>query len=165
MLAWCVLYGTVSSREQQMSVSWWIGRPSYNLFVTKNRSKLLVCISCFWLLDSEYALIHCSFCGMWFQQVIPGTQNEKLRGRVFYPRDKAIMDLNDPYMTTNNKVHRRFTDKELDSYPRKDGTTYWECEEYPKAWGFGQKHKWVGFDSFLVICNFCLTVKTVFYKL
>ena len=51
------------------------------------------------------------------------------------------MDLNDPYLTTTNKFHRRFTNKELDSYPRKDIATYWECEEYPKAWGFGMKHK------------------------
>jgi len=65
------------------------------------------------------------------------------------------MDLNDPYLTTNNQIHRRFTDKELDSYLRKDIATYWECEEYPKSWGFGLKHKYVGLtDSFLFICNF-----------
>lgn len=57
------------------------------------------------------------------------------------------MDLNDPYLTTTNKFHRRFTHKELDSYPRKDIATYWECEEFPKAWGFGAKHKYV------IICH------------
>ena len=73
-----------------------------------------------------------------------------MRGRIFYPRDKAIMDLNDPYLTTNSKVHRPFTDKELDSYPRKDVATFWECEEYPKSWGFGQKHKWVDLTNSLL---------------
>ena len=77
-----------------------------------------------------------------------------MRGRIYYPRDKAIMDLNDPYLTTNNKAHRRFTDKELDSYPRKDVATYWDCEEYPKSWGFGQKHKWVGLPGDWCFYNF-----------
>lgn len=31
-----------------------------------------------------------------------------------------------------------FRDELLD-YPKKDATTYWECEEYPKAWGHGSK--------------------------
>ena len=77
------------------------------------------------------------------QQVLPNTKNEKLRGRTFFPKDKAVMDLMDPYLTTNNKTHRRFTHQELDSFPRKDIATYWDCEEYPKAWGFGSKHKYV----------------------
>jgi hypothetical protein len=81
------------------------------------------------------------------QKVLPTTKNEKLRGRPFYPRDKAVMDLNDPYLTTNNKVHRRFTAKELDSYPHKDNVTFWECEEYPKAWGHGSKHNPLPKDS------------------
>jgi len=24
-------------------------------------------------------------------------------------------------------------------YPKKDASTFWECEEYPKAWGHGSK--------------------------
>ena len=28
---------------------------------------------------------------------------------------------------------------ELGRYPAKDYATYWECEEYPKAWGHGSK--------------------------
>lgn len=28
---------------------------------------------------------------------------------------------------------------ELGRYPAKDYATYWECKEYPKAWGHGSK--------------------------
>jgi len=81
------------------------------------------------------------------KQVNPNTTNEKLRGRPYFPRDKAVMDLMDPYLTTNNKVHRRFTAKELDAYPRKDNVTFWECDDYPKAWGHGSKHNPLPKDS------------------
>ena len=68
---------------------------------------------------------------------------DQLRGRHYFPKDKAILDLNDPYLTTTQKVHRPFTLKEHDSYPRKDAANFWECEGYPKAWGHGGKHKYV----------------------
>ncbi len=42
-------------------------------------------------------------------------------------------------MTTNNWYHRRFTLEELNKYPKKDIATYWQCEDYPKGWGFGTK--------------------------
>ena len=29
--------------------------------------------------------------------------------------------------------------QELGEYPKKQYATYWECEEYPKAWGHGSK--------------------------
>ncbi|KAJ7390920.1 hypothetical protein OS493_020940 [Desmophyllum pertusum] len=45
----------------------------------------------------------------------------------------------DPYLTTTQKDHRAFTKHELGRYPTKDYATYWECEEYPKAWGHGSK--------------------------
>lgn len=32
-----------------------------------------------------------------------------------------------------------FIRHEQGRYPRKDYATYWECEEYPKAWGHGSK--------------------------
>ena len=75
------------------------------------------------------------------QQVYPTTTNEKMKGRTYKPCDKAVLDLNDPYLTTNHKVHRRFKPKELAGYAKKDVPTYWECEEYTKAWGHGLKHK------------------------
>ena len=40
-------------------------------------------------------------------------------------------------MTTNNWHHKKFSERELKRYPKKDAATYWLCENYPKAWGFG----------------------------
>ena len=74
------------------------------------------------------------------KRVLPTTQNEKLKGKPFFVRDKGVMDLNDMYLTTTNKHHRSFKPKELESYPKKNVATYWECEEYPKAWGHGLHH-------------------------
>ena len=44
-------------------------------------------------------------------------------------------------MTTNNWYHRTFSKQEQSKghYPRKDVGTYWQCEDYPKAWGHGMK--------------------------
>ena len=75
------------------------------------------------------------------KQMVPSTQNKKLQGKPYFVRDKAVLDLLDPYLTTTNSCHRAFKPKELDRYPKKDIATYWECEEYPKAWGHGLKHK------------------------
>lgn len=68
------------------------------------------------------------------------TENPKLQGNQFYVRDKGVLKLLDPYLTTTHQDHRSFTGTELKRYPKKDVATYWECEEYPKAWGHGQKH-------------------------
>ncbi|CAD5124101.1 DgyrCDS12403 [Dimorphilus gyrociliatus] len=68
------------------------------------------------------------------------TKNPKMAGRPFKVNDLSIMELNNPYTTTNMKEHRRWTPKELHNVGKKDVATYWECEEYPKAWGFGLKH-------------------------
>lgn len=81
------------------------------------------------------------------KRVLPTTKNEKLKGKPFFVKDQGIFDLNDPYLTTTNKVHRRFKPKELNAYPKKNIATYWECEEYPKAWGHGLKHNPVPKDS------------------
>ena len=80
---------------------------------------------------------------VFFQKVVPTTKNEKMGGRPFYVRDKGVYDLNDTYLTTTAKYHRRFKHKELDGVAKKDIPTYWETEEYPKAmtWGFGLHHK------------------------
>lgn len=37
--------------------------------------------------------------------------------------------------------------EELLDYPHKDATTYWECEDYPKAWGHGAKLNPIPKDS------------------
>jgi len=68
------------------------------------------------------------------------TQNPKLQGQPFYVRDKGVLSLLDPYLSTTHKDHRSFKPSELKAYPKKDNPTYWECEEYPKAWGHGSKH-------------------------
>ena len=80
---------------------------------------------------------------VFLQKVVPTTKNEKMGGRPFYVRDKGVYDLNDTYLTTTAKYHRRFKHKELDGVAKKDIPTYWETEEYPKAmtWGFGLHHK------------------------
>lgn len=69
------------------------------------------------------------------------TQNPKLQAQPFYVRDKGVLNLLDPYLSTTHKDHRSFKPNELKKYPKKDVATYWECEEYPKAWGHGLKHK------------------------
>lgn len=73
------------------------------------------------------------------KELKPTTTISKLQGKNFKPEDQAILHRNEPYMTTNNWFHRTFTRKELNKYPKKDIVTYWQCEDYPKAWGFGMK--------------------------
>ncbi|KAK3102684.1 hypothetical protein FSP39_013124 [Pinctada imbricata] len=75
------------------------------------------------------------------------TQNPKLQGQPFYVRDKGVLRLLDPYLTTTHKDHRSFQPNELKKYPKKDVATYWECEEYPKAWGHGLKHNPIPKDN------------------
>lgn len=75
------------------------------------------------------------------------TQNPKLQGQPFYVRDKGVLNLLDPYLSTTHKDHRSFKPNELKKYPKKDVATYWECEEYPKAWGHGLKHNPVPKDN------------------
>ncbi|ELU15411.1 hypothetical protein CAPTEDRAFT_224565 [Capitella teleta] len=74
------------------------------------------------------------------KKVLPTTENDKMKGREFYVKNKGILDLNDPYLTSTASAHRRFKPKELNGYPKKDIATYWGCEEYPKSWGHGLKH-------------------------
>merc|ERR1712038_7321 len=81
------------------------------------------------------------------KQIYPTTKNEKLKGRPFFVRDKGVHNLNDMYLTTNNKEHRAYKPKELAGYAKKDVPTYWECEEYPKAWGHGLTHNPLPKDS------------------
>lgn len=67
------------------------------------------------------------------------TQNPKLQGKPFYVRDQGVLQHLDPYLSTTQKDHRAFQPRELKKYPKKDVATYWQCEDYPKAWGHGLK--------------------------
>jgi len=73
--------------------------------------------------------------------MVPSTRNEAVAGKTIHPSDKAVLNLNDMYTTTNMATHRKFKQPELKGYPQKDVATYWECEEYPKAWGHGLHEK------------------------
>ncbi|XP_005105255.1 uncharacterized protein LOC101859880 [Aplysia californica] len=68
------------------------------------------------------------------------TQNPKLQGQPFYVKDKGVLNILDPYLSTTQRDHRMFTQGEMGDYPKKDVPTYWQCEEYPKAWGHGLHH-------------------------
>lgn len=73
------------------------------------------------------------------QNVIASTQNRSMTAKPFYIRDKGVLNMNDIYASTTQRDHRSFTREELLDYPKKDNSTYWECEEYPRAWGHGSK--------------------------
>ena len=77
------------------------------------------------------------------QKMVPSTRNEEMAGRMIKPCDKGVLNLNDMYTTTNMATHRKFPQNELKGYPEKNVPTYWECEEYPKAWGHGMHEKYV----------------------
>ena len=42
-------------------------------------------------------------------------------------------------MAIDCRYHRTFSPGELGRYPKKDVATYWQCEDYPKAWGHGMR--------------------------
>merc|ERR1711962_6300 len=64
------------------------------------------------------------------------------------PQDKGVLTFHgDVYLSTTQKDHRSFSKEEKSKYPRKDYATYWECEEYPKAWGHGSKLNPLPVDS------------------
>jgi len=73
------------------------------------------------------------------KELTPSTVNRLAQGRPFVPQNQAVLDRNEPYMTTNNWYHRTFSRGELGRYPKKDVATYWQCEDYPKAWGHGMR--------------------------
>ncbi|KAM4703276.1 stabilizer of axonemal microtubules 3 [Rhinophrynus dorsalis] len=73
------------------------------------------------------------------QSIVASTENKALSGEMCSVTDKGVFSLNDLYTTTTARDFRRFTAKELDGYPKKDALTYWQAEDYPKAWGHGLK--------------------------
>ncbi|XP_043939283.1 uncharacterized protein LOC122811483 isoform X1 [Protopterus annectens] len=56
-----------------------------------------------------------------------------------YIWDKPVLGLNNIYLTTTSKDIRPYKKEELEGYPKKDILTYWQSEDYPKAWGHGLK--------------------------
>ncbi|XP_053546763.1 uncharacterized protein LOC128638674 [Bombina bombina] len=73
------------------------------------------------------------------QSIVATTENKTLSGEPFYIRDKGVLSLNDIYATTTARDFRAFTAKELEGYAKKDVLTFWQAEDYPKAWGHGLK--------------------------
>ncbi|XP_075695956.1 stabilizer of axonemal microtubules 3 isoform X2 [Rhinoderma darwinii] len=76
---------------------------------------------------------------LWDKAIVATTENKIVCGEPFYIRDKGVLSLNDIYASTTARDFRAFTAKELEGYPKKDILTYWQAEDYPKAWGHGLK--------------------------
>ncbi|XP_062513070.1 stabilizer of axonemal microtubules 3-like [Corticium candelabrum] len=73
------------------------------------------------------------------KEIIASAENAAMKGEPFVIRDQGTLHLGEPYVSTTNKDHRAFSKWELSQYPKKDVATYWQCEDYPKAWGHGTK--------------------------
>ncbi|XP_063798520.1 stabilizer of axonemal microtubules 3 [Pseudophryne corroboree] len=73
------------------------------------------------------------------QSLVATTENKIVSGEPFYIRDNGVLSLNDIYASTTARDFRAFTTKELEGYAKKDALTYWQAEDYPKAWGHGMK--------------------------
>ncbi|XP_053121091.1 uncharacterized protein LOC128331557 isoform X1 [Hemicordylus capensis] len=85
------------------------------------------------------------------KNIVASTENKALVGTPFYVRDKAVLRLNEPYMSITTQDFRAFTEKELQGYPRKDALTYWQCEGFPKCRGHGLKENPQARDSYPLI--------------
>ncbi|XP_041425558.1 uncharacterized protein LOC108696760 [Xenopus laevis] len=85
------------------------------------------------------------------QSIIPTTENKALSGETFYIRDGGALRLNDIYASTTAWDFRAFTAKELEGYPKKDILTYWQAEDYPKAWGHGLKENPLPKESYPIL--------------
>ncbi|CAK8676986.1 unnamed protein product [Clavelina lepadiformis] len=73
------------------------------------------------------------------QKVLASTQNEAFPSKSFFIRDKGCLNLNDIYQSSSQRAYRSYKKEELFGCSKNDVPTYWECEEYPKAWGYGSK--------------------------
>ncbi|XP_042200873.1 uncharacterized protein LOC121851249 [Callorhinchus milii] len=104
------------------------------------------------------------------KNIIASTENPRRAGEEFYVNDKDVLRLNEPYMSVTTKDFRPykrylsfvcshadrfqypFTDhfapaKDLEGVAKKDIATYWQTEDYPKAWGHGLKENPLPKDS------------------
>uniref|UniRef100_UPI00398F57D3 stabilizer of axonemal microtubules 3 n=1 Tax=Pristiophorus japonicus TaxID=55135 RepID=UPI00398F57D3 len=73
------------------------------------------------------------------KNIVASTENPARAGQEFYVQDKDVLRQNEIYLSTTNKDFRPYKKNELEGYPRKDIATYWQTEDYPKAWGHGLK--------------------------
>jgi hypothetical protein len=55
------------------------------------------------------------------------------------PSQAGVFNLLDPYMTTYNKEHKKWTPDQWKGIGKKDAITIYDTEEAPKARGFGTK--------------------------
>nr|XP_020649665.1 uncharacterized protein LOC110079162 [Pogona vitticeps] len=69
------------------------------------------------------------------KSMVASTRNEALEGRPFYIRDKAVLRLNEPYLSITSQDFRPFTQKERQGY----------------VWGPGLKENLQGQDSYPLI--------------
>lgn len=74
------------------------------------------------------------------REIIPSSENYSLKGDRFVVRDIGALHCNEPYLSTTHKDHHPFSKSQLSGYPEKNVATYWQCEDYPKAWGHGMRH-------------------------
>lgn len=54
------------------------------------------------------------------KDIVPSTENKELAGRPFYIRDKAVLRLNEPYLSITAQDFRPYTQRLLPGYARKD---------------------------------------------
>jgi hypothetical protein len=73
------------------------------------------------------------------KELVPSTTVNRRVGQELSATTGGVLSCNQPYLTTNNRFHRRYSAPEQLGYARKDVATYWLCEDYPKAWGHGTK--------------------------
>lgn len=111
-----------------------------NFLLSEISSEILSC-RVFFLESGGPAIFWSKNGTFFFQYGRATTQNPKLQGKPFYVRDKGVLSLLDPYLSTTQKDHRSFKPDELKKYPKKDIATTWQCEDMPKSWGHGLKHK------------------------
>ena len=82
------------------------------------------------------------------KSLVSSGHNRELAGNKFGISDRGVLSYHgDLYLSTTQKDHRDFTREEKSAYPQKNYATYWECENYPKAWGHGSKQNPLPVDS------------------
>ncbi|KAJ6654801.1 hypothetical protein lerEdw1_006490 [Lerista edwardsae] len=65
------------------------------------------------------------------KDIVPSTENKELAGKPFYIRDKAVLRLNEPYVTITAQDYRPYTERLLPGYARKDPPTCQAVGPYP----------------------------------
>ncbi|KAH0626694.1 hypothetical protein JD844_001805 [Phrynosoma platyrhinos] len=65
------------------------------------------------------------------KSIVASTQNKEMAGKPFYICDKAVLRLNEPYVSVTTKDFHPFTKKELLGYAKKDALTSGQCGDLP----------------------------------